>query len=259
MDRNVNSTASPRLIKEVGSASSLVGKLILEEPSHEEPTTSLADLILSAIAIDTKGLKKKKATKIDRETAKGMFKYSSYAEKGGKLKKSMKKLAKEISASRDDVKGLNVTELLVRDFKGDMVYNSTLPVMVGYANVPISFDDMVMLSKNRTIDSLFEEVRSWELGRGINVLVVLTKYKDENGDKHREVMLTVRQERLSEDEAERLYHSVRKALETDTQLDLAVWRDEKDWGHRRFAWKQRNGGEGRKTIRPIIERGLQEW
>jgi inorganic pyrophosphatase/exopolyphosphatase len=101
------------LIEEVGSASSLVGKLILEEESREEPTTSIADLILSAIAIDTKGLKKKKATKTDMKTAKGMFKYSSLKENGGKLKKEMKKLAKDIANSRDDVSGLNVTELLV--------------------------------------------------------------------------------------------------------------------------------------------------
>lgn len=146
-----------------------------------------------------------------------------------------------------------------RDYKGDMVFNSTLSVMVGYANVPVSFEDMVRLSADGSDKALFEEVRNWIFQRGINVMVVLTKYNDENGDKQREIMLVVKKQWLSEEEAERVYHSVREELEKDKQLDLKPWKTEQDWGHRRFAWRQRGNGEGRKTIRPIVEKGLQEW
>lgn len=73
------------------------------------------------------------------------------------------------------------------------------------------------------------------------------------------ILLAKHGQRLTEDQAERVYHKVRDCLEKDESLKLRSWHDEKDWGHQRYAWKQEGPGEGRKTIRPIVEKAVQEW
>lgn len=140
------------------------------------------------------------------------------------------------------------------------MYNSTLPVNVGYANVPESLAEMVDRAKNGTIEGLFHETREWITDNKVDVLIIMTKSKTADGDKVRELILAVKHgQNLNEEGAERIYHKVRGALATNKELSLKPWKDEDDWGHQRFAWKQTGKGEGRKTIRPIVETAIQEW
>lgn len=113
---------------------------------------------------------------------------------------------------------------------------------------------------NGTREGLAEESRRWIAGNEIDVALILTKGKNHKGEKVREVILLAKHgQRLTEDQAERVYHKIRESLENDETLKLRAWHDEKDWGHQRYAWKQEGPGEGRKTIRPIVERAVQEW
>ena len=139
------------------------------------------------------------------------------------------------------------------------MYNSTVPINVGYANIPVSFDELIKRSVNGTREGLFEQSRAWTAANQINVLLVLSKYKDEDGKKQREVILVVKHgDRLSDSEAERLFHKIRDSLDGDDTLRLKAWKDERDWGRHRYAWTQKGDGSGRKTVRPIVEQACQE-
>lgn len=258
-DRGINRSASPRLIEMVGSATSLVAKLITDE--HEDPRDlpmPLADIIFATISFDTNGLKKGKAKKVDHLSAKRVFPLTSFAD--GDMKKTSKKQKKILKQAEADVDHLNVTQLYARDYKGDVMYNSTSPILVGYVNVPYIIDDMIKKSGNQTFAGLAHESRAWIASNKIDLLVILTKAKDEEGDKIREILLLAKHgHRLSEEQAERVYHKVRDSLGNNSKLQLKVWHDEKEWGHQRFAWKQQGEGAGRKVVRPIVEQAIQEW
>jgi len=258
-DRGVNSTADPRIISMVGSASSLVGNIIsIETEKHEPIPRGLADLLLSAIAIDTNGLKKGKAKKADRNAAQSLFARSTSRHKD--LKPFMKSLAKDLKKAQSQLQNLTVGQMFSRDYKGDVMYNSTIPVNVGYANIPEVLDDLIERSKNGTMQGLVAETREWIAANKVDVLITMTKAKDKKGNKIRELILIVEPgTNLDEDMAERIYHTIRDEVATDTQLSLKPWRAEKDWGRWRFAWKQIGSGTGRKAIRPIVERAIQEW
>jgi hypothetical protein len=140
------------------------------------------------------------------------------------------------------------------------MYNSTKPVHIGYANVPHRFSELIEKAHNKTQEGWASESRTFLRENQIDVLVILTKAKEDDGTKVREIILLVRHgQRLTEDEAERIYHKIRNSLEKSKDLKLKVWHDEKDFGHQRYAWKQQGDGKGRKAIRPIVELAAQEW
>lgn len=98
------------LIEPSGSTTSLVAHLILKE-EHKAGTIpeALADLLFTAIAFDTNGLKKKKTQNKDADSAKGLFPYTSYHKQD--LKKTAKKLKKAMKEAEGDINNLNVTQL----------------------------------------------------------------------------------------------------------------------------------------------------
>lgn len=98
------------IIEPTASTASLVAQLILHE-EHKAGTIpeALADLLFTAISNDTKGLKKKKTTKRDADSAKRIFPYTSYHKDD--MKETAKKLAKAMKSAEKDVHHLNVTQL----------------------------------------------------------------------------------------------------------------------------------------------------
>lgn len=98
------------IIEPTASTTSLVAQLILHE-EHKAGTIpeALADLLFTAISNDTKGLKKKKTTKQDADSAERIFPYTSYHKDD--MKKTAKQLAQAMKSAEEDVHHLNVTQL----------------------------------------------------------------------------------------------------------------------------------------------------
>jgi exopolyphosphatase len=95
------------LIDEAGSASSLVTSIILDHRhSHGPLPRSLGDLILSSIAIDTKGLEK--ARPVDHTAAEAIFRFSHSAEEED-FRGFMKQLGKDL---KKDLDHLTVWQLI---------------------------------------------------------------------------------------------------------------------------------------------------
>ena len=141
-----------------------------------------------------------------------------------------------------------------------MIYNSTKPIMVGVANVPFDMSEMIKKSANGTEAGLAHETREWVSRNQIDLLLTLTKKKNKDGSKTREVLLfTKHGSHLNEEDTERMYHTVRDRLPRASGLDIKPWHNETYWGHQRYAWKQHGDGVGRKVIRPILDEILQEW
>lgn len=136
---HADSARAAGLIQPAGSGSSLVSSILLSHKhSHGPVPRSLADLLLYAIAIDTKGLKSGLA--VDVASAEALFPHSHYAEDKDEFKKVMKDIGKEMKKAKKALDHLTVWELIQRDWKGDIVYDSTIPIVRGPARSLLSSD-----------------------------------------------------------------------------------------------------------------------
>jgi exopolyphosphatase len=125
VDRNQSMKASPRVIKMVGSCSSLVTLEMRRQREEAQKASKakitplpeeLADLLLHTIAIDTKGAKKKKLEAEDKEALEWLWPASSW--RSEKYEHRMKKIYQHMLAAQDDLSSLSIRDLLRRDFKG---------------------------------------------------------------------------------------------------------------------------------------------
>jgi len=256
-DRGVNLTANPRLIEPSGSCSSLITSLVLSHKhSHGPVPRSLGDLILSAIAIDTKGLKKGQA--IDRLSAEAIFPHSHSSEED--FEETMKDLGKRMKKAKKDLGHLNVTQLIQRDWKGDIVNDSTIPIHLGFASIPVSLHEMINRTEEQSAEAFFAIEAAWAEGNHVDIAVILTSYKDEKGDKQREIVLTVRSgHRIDEKEAQRLFTDVKRDIEASDELKLRPWDVKQDLGKWRYAWVHNRDDGGRKVVRPLVEKAVKHW
>lgn len=122
-DRGIAPDAEPRIFEKVASCTTLVARQMLDElealPEEYHMPHELLELVLSAIAIDSKGLKEGKATEVDREVAKRVLKRSEWRKRD--LEDVMEDLEDELSEAKDDIDHLGLRDLLRRDWKGDFV------------------------------------------------------------------------------------------------------------------------------------------
>jgi len=256
-DRGVNTSADPRLIQPAGSCSSLVTTLVLNHKhTHGPIPRSLGDLILYTIAIDTKGLKK--GQPVDIASAEAIIPHSHYSEED--LMETMKDLGKELKKAKKDLDGLTLKQLIQRDWKGDIVFDSTTPIHLGFASIPLSFADMIEKTAEQTADAFFTIDTEWAHENQVDIAILLTSYKNEKGEKAREIVLTVRAgHRIDEKEAERLFHDVKRDIEASQELDLTPWNGGQELGKWRYAWTHNRDDGGRKVVRPIVEQAVRHW
>ena len=147
-----------------------------------------------------------------------------------------------------------------RDWKGDVVYDSTIPIHLGFASIPISLRDMIAKTEDRSVSSFFDVDTAWARQNKVDIAVLLTGFKDEAGNKQREIILTVRADhRIDEAEAERLFNDVKRTLESSDLLDLTPWNYGQDLGKWRAAWSHSRADGGRKIVRPLVEKAVQKW
>ncbi|KAF2748771.1 DHH phosphoesterase [Sporormia fimetaria CBS 119925] len=250
-DKGVAPDASPRIFEKTASCSTIVGRQMLDEleklPEEYHMPHELLELILSAIAIDSGGLAGDKATDADIETAKRLLKRSKWADED--LMKVMEELDDELGDAKKDLATLGVRDLLRRDWKGDLVDTPsprTPTVSLGFASIPLSMDEQIERTE-------FEELFDW--------FAIQAAWTAEHGKKKkiREIVLIVRDDvRINQQQADSLFHTVKKALESEKSLGLKPWHRASELAPRQMVWTHESGA-GRKIIRPIVEKAVMEW
>ncbi|KAK4046695.1 hypothetical protein OIV83_005898 [Microbotryomycetes sp. JL201] len=299
VDRGMFPEAKPRLIEMTGSSTSLVAKYMLDvidtiappghfEAMHGPIPQELIEMMLRTIALDTSGLKRAQTTDTDRETAKKLFALSSWSKED--IKERMSQLDDELSASKKDLRGLDVRALLRRDWKGDGVATKSkrYPTLsLGFASAPVSLEEQISRTPEGTAPEWFAIERAWTSEIGADVSVCLTNSKDKHGNKQREIAIVVAHvrdtiflavlclrsemswqgygKRLHEHAANSLFKSLVRAVE-NAGVPLKKWDrpDGKELLPRRAVWVVKGTSEqgqsaSRKFWRPILEQAVKEW
>ncbi|GAB7363059.1 hypothetical protein MBLNU230_g3352t1 [Neophaeotheca triangularis] len=267
-DHGAAPDAKPRVCERVASCTTLVARQMLDElekmANEYHMPHEILELMLSAIAIDSGGLKPKKTTKTDKKTAKRVLKRSAWADR--KLGDVMDDLDDELSEAQEDIDDLPLRDLLRRDWKGSLVYTPsprTPTVNLGFAVVPYSMDDQIHKTEFQELFDWFAVHAAWTAEVHSDISVTLTKYKikDDKGKKRkiREIVLTTRADvRIDEDQADELFHVVVNAIENNGQFEVKPWHGVDKLGHRQMVWTHESDA-GRKVIRPIVEKAVKGW
>ncbi|EME38190.1 hypothetical protein DOTSEDRAFT_181967 [Dothistroma septosporum NZE10] len=245
-DRGAGKDAKPRIFEKVASCTTLVATQMLDEwaalPEQYHLPHELLEMMLSAIAIDAGGLED--ATDADKDISQRVLDLSRWNKRD--LDKQMEKLDDELKKAKKDLDDLTVRDLLRRDWKGDLVDTPsprTPTVSLGFASIPFSLDE-------QTKKTEFEELFDW------------FAVKDKRGKKHkiREIVLVVRSDvRIDDVQADALFKTVSEAVEKEPTLEAKPWHRANELGRRQMVWTHEREDAGRKVIRPIIEKAVEQW
>jgi exopolyphosphatase len=223
----------------------------------------LLELILSAIAIDSKGLTSDKTTDADVHVSQRVFNRSNWSKRD--LEDVMEELKDKLGAAKKDLDHLGVRDLIRRDWKGDLVDTPsprTPTVSLGFASIPYSLDEQIEKTEFQELFDWFAIHAAWTAEVGVDISVCLNKYKiRKHGKKRkiREIVLVVRDDvRIDQHQADSLFRVVKEALESDKNLDLKPWHRAKELAPRQMVWTHESGA-GRKVIRPIVEKAVMGW
>ncbi|KAJ4490358.1 hypothetical protein J3R30DRAFT_3277588 [Lentinula aciculospora] len=202
VDENLyGDTAEPRIIIPSGSCASHITTLL----DTVEIPPELATLLLSAILIDTDGLKPGgKAIDVDRKAAEFLASKSTFASSESALHTTetasstsllelvfIKSLSEELSSRKNDVSHLGPRDLLRRDYKQ---YDFVLPwhaakptIRAGLSTVPVKLEEWAADGNLET------KGEAWMKERGLHVLGVLTSYRSATkGKRKREMAWIIR-------------------------------------------------------------------
>ena len=265
-DEKHHHDALPRIIEvPTGSCSSLVARLI-KKAWPEGMGREVARLLLCAILIDTGGLKAGgKAEVADREVAPFLLERAELTGVGvGTIDTrgvgEEKELTKILEAKKDSVDHLGPRDLLRRDYKEYRFmpsWNAERSLVVGLASVPRSVK-AITGGDEKGGKVLGAAYVAWLQERGLDMLGVLTSWKDK-GKHRREMVWVIRNE---EEVKKRLW----KGLEGSEKLRLERKEGKKyvegmeegvgKAGKLRM-YEQGNGRATRKETAPLI-RGIIE-
>jgi exopolyphosphatase len=147
-----------------------------------------------------------------------------------------------------------------RDWKGDVVLDSTLPIHLGFASIPYSFQQLIEKTPNKTIENFWEIEDDWAHHNQVDIAIMLTSYKNEEGEKRREIIMTVKSHhRIDANEAERLFNDAKRDIEASEDLKLTPWNNGQELPQWRYAWTHNREDGGRKIVRPLVEKAVQHW
>lgn len=267
IDKGAAPDAEPRVFEKTASCTSIVARQMLDEleelPEEYHLAHELLELILSAIAIDSGGLRSDATTDADVETSKRVLKRSNWARKS--LEDVMDGLDDKLSDAKDDLDHLGLRDLLRRDWKGDLVDTPsprTPTVSLGFASIPYSMDEQIKKTEFEELFDWFAIHAAWTAQIGVDISICLNKYKAHSkGEtkKIREIALIVRDDvRIDQDQADSLFRVVREALESEKGLGLKPWYRADELAPRQMVWTHESGA-GRKVIRPIVEDAVMRW
>jgi len=284
-DEGLYRNANPRVIAPCGSCSSHVAALCPDEIPAE-----LATLLLTAILIDTDGLKPGgKAIQIDRDSALSIVRKSTFANSippPSALSPidhpnpdalygvpAIEELTKKLGQKKLDVSHLGALDLLRRDFKE---YTYPLLWAAGKPSIKAGLSTVPTRLNAWGADGKLEEAAvTWMERRGITVLGVLTSFRDvkksmlgkNTKGKHKREMAWIilegtqlkqidNKELTTKILAEKLW----KGLEADDEIKVSLYKkfqlDKAKKLPENSKWKvykQGNAKATRKTIAPLVK------
>lgn len=198
--------ANPRIIQvPTGSCASLVVNHFSKAWETRFFPIGLADLLLSAIVIDTSNLKSikegGKATESDRLARDFLVPRSRFAVSGssGTSSDSLEALYKTLSTLKDDVTRLNSTQLLQRDYKQYEVNGWAF----GLSSVPISLSDWVRDKEANKWKGLLSATKEYGASKSLDAVGILAnnekikkKQAAATGQTKRELLILIRNEAM---------------------------------------------------------------
>lgn len=199
-------TASPRIIQPAGSCASLVTRVIMSYPTLEIPP-ELAALLLSAIVIDTHGLRKGgKAIDVDYEASTWLLQRVNAPAPQNFVQRTaenpqhifdqpwIQSLSKTLSDKKFALTHLTTRDLLRRDYKEyDLNLSSSIcgdsrrSIKAGLSAIPLPL--ATFFSPSPT--SVVVTTKEWINERDLSILGVLTSYKSKQGHSRRELVWLV--------------------------------------------------------------------
>ena len=274
VDERKHLGAEPRVIELIGSCSSLVTRHYIVGSGEPVPTP-LADLLLSAIAIDTRMKPVAdggKAADVDLKAVETLLPFSSFfatstattavaasssesSPMGAAALDALKAYNSRLSDAKEDVAHLSGHDLLRRDYKeyhGSLIrYGlSTVPLSLStwlekFLTPPSSSSSSSLDAKQAAVNELLHEVRHWMDERDLSLAGVLTSYSHIKksgtvGGRRREILIVARG---SNDKQAAAFDSVFAGLEKDQVLELGEWKAIKDYSIDRGRGDSQ-GGEG---------------
>ncbi|KAJ3503387.1 hypothetical protein NLJ89_g8455 [Agrocybe chaxingu] len=282
--------ANPRTISPCGSSASLVAALLPPEPPAE-----LCTLLLTAVLLDTDGLKPGgKATDVDRSSALFVATKSTISNSIPPLSalspidnpdpdalydaQAIKDLVSTLTLKKTDVSHLGGFDLLRRDYKE---YTHPLPWVPSQPAIKVGLSTVPARLKAWGSDGRLEkDAVEWMRRRGLTILGVLTTFRDTKGKmlgksgkhgKHkREMAWIILQETEMEQISAKgltidtLANRLFASLEADTEIEVKK--------HKKFdveksshlppkakvkVYKQGNAQATRKAIAPLVKKTLE--
>ncbi|GAA5854245.1 hypothetical protein JCM8547_001751 [Rhodosporidiobolus lusitaniae] len=290
-DEGLHLHASPRHLEPAGSCASLVTSYFSGLSSSSSFSTlsipsPLADLLLSAISIDTKlrpWTEGGKATATDLSAVEHLLPFSSFSSSSssststaaGSLTASnssaleaLKHRNAYLSERKNDVAWMSGRDLLRRDYK-EYVEGS---LRYGLSTVPLGLNVWLEKAQGKEggekWDLVLSETRAWMKERGLVLAGVLTSYthvkrKSGKEGKHRRELVLV----AAEGYGEKL-QGVFEGVERDEVLQLEEWKDVEYYGGRMEGtteegekwkvWQQGNVKATRKQVAPVLKKLVLE-
>ncbi|KAH9814799.1 hypothetical protein DFH28DRAFT_1082585 [Melampsora americana] len=261
-------SAQPRIIQvPTGSCASLVVNHFSSTWQSRLFPIGLADLLLSAIVIDTSNLKLiqegGKATESDLLAREFLIPRSRFAISANSLDPSigLQSLYKNLSTLKDDVTRLNSTQLLQRDYKEYEVNGWRF----GLSSVPLSLSDWVRDKESNKWKALLTATNEYGASKSLDTVGILTNKKlkkkelsEENQSRHsRELLILIRNESMLPlyDGLENPDRSVQQILDLSNliidqqnDIDAFVYSNSSQVK----IWKVGNSDASRKQVAPIL-------
>lgn len=235
---------NPRIIETCGSCSSLVINEALKDSTQLSDKEK--DFFLSAIVLDTSGLKQR-VEKFDLQAVETLF-----AKNGNGLthnnEEYLAKMTSVLKHEKENVDGLTVKDLLRKDYKE---YDITGSVKIGISSTVVSAVDLVSNSGNCDDSSCYlsAELDSWRCERGLAALFVMTAHIDAVSGKFQRELLCLWGEHGG------IPASIEEVLVQE--LQLSQWKNSVHDGADGAGscvkiWEQGNTSANRKKVAPLL-------
>ena len=283
-DEHAHLDASLRMIQvPTGSCSSLVAKAFKDSwstattPAETSPEilSEVATLLLSAILIDTGGLKTGgKATPTDIDAAALLYPISKLPATASITDADATAVYPEVfdqlSTAKSDVSGLTTRELLLRDYKEYVLPTSSVSypsLKAGLSTVPVGIK--VWLEREPdSWHSYMAAVDAYMVERKLDLQGILTSFSSAKSGKHKRELLLVSRAGFTfktKEEAKKVMKDLIVGFEGSSELSLAEWvgpvkkmlmprmaLDDESGGRFGKVWKQENKKATRKQVAPLL-------
>ncbi|KAF7319433.1 DHH phosphoesterase [Mycena chlorophos] len=258
-------TADPRVVAPSGSCASHIATTYAKDV---ELPPELATLLLSAILVDTDGLRAGgKALQVDHDAAAYLTPLSTLASAAASLSATdsanpVQSLSDELTAKKLDVSHLGAWDLLRRDYKQ---YTYTLhwgagtsapapTITAGLSTVPVKLKKWGAGKGPMERDAL-----RWMEQQGLVVLGVLTSFRAPKSGKHKREMAWFVRGEDSEELAARLWAGLEAdeeiRVEKHKKLKLAIPDTQQHIQTR--VYKQGNAKATRKATAPLLQKIME--